>query len=106
VIAAGWGTLDFGGRPSEVLKHVFLNVVSSNSCTATQMCTLTPGRDTCQNDSGGPLFFVDSNGLIYNVGVISEGIACDSGFPGINTRITEYLTWIEQNTPNTIYCVR
>lgn len=48
VIAAGWGHLDFGGRPSEVLKHVFLNVVNNNRCSATQMCTLTPGRDTCQ----------------------------------------------------------
>jgi hypothetical protein len=106
VIAAGWGHDDFGGRPSTVLMHVFLNVVSSTRCTATQMCTFTPGRDTCQNDSGGPLFYQDTNGLLYSVGIISEGVGCNAGFPGINTRVTEYLDWIQQNTASTVYCVR
>ncbi|WP_300524811.1 serine protease [Alcanivorax sp.] len=58
------------------------------------------GEDSCQGDSGGPLF-VTNTALNDSpqVGVTSFGYACgDADLPGVYTRVSEYLDWIEQQT--------
>ncbi|XP_039436952.1 venom serine protease-like [Culex pipiens pallens] len=112
VEATGWGTVDFGAPTSSVLQKVSLNVISNESCrtkmagvTASQLCTFTAGKDTCQYDSGGPILYTNpNNGVVFHVGVISYGVACASSSPSVNTRITSYLTWIKANTPGIQYC--
>lgn len=52
---------------------------------------------TLQGDSGGPLIFVHKK-LFYLGGVVSYGIGCDSGIPGVYTKIAEYIDWINENT--------
>uniref|UniRef100_A0A182PP26 Peptidase S1 domain-containing protein n=1 Tax=Anopheles epiroticus TaxID=199890 RepID=A0A182PP26_9DIPT len=110
VEATGWGALDFGEPTSNVLRKVSLNVISQQSCQSSlpnvlssHICTFTKGRDTCQYDSGGPLFFT-SGGYVYLVGVINYGVSCASSKPSVNSRITSYLSWIQSVTRGVTYC--
>lgn len=100
---SGWGTLDFSGPKSNTLQSVNLTVISNTECRekvtnnpiySTQICTFAPGKDACQSDSGGPLMWVDSNRRLQLVGVISYGLGCATSIPGVNTRVTQYLSWI------------
>lgn len=62
--------------------------------TRTQLCAgkLAGGVDSCWADSGGPL--VNDRNVI--VGVVSTGIGCARpGLPGIYTRVTEYVDWMD-----------
>lgn len=95
-----------GGLRSNVLRHVGLTV-NDTLCAlnSTKLCTFTVRKDLCTYDSGGPIY-LSQNERLFNVGVISEGFACASNRPGINTRITAYLDWILARTRATIYCVR
>ncbi|XP_065076539.1 venom serine protease-like isoform X1 [Ochlerotatus camptorhynchus] len=113
VEACGWGDLDFGGPKSDVLNKVALNVISNQECssrlnstiTHQKMCTYTPTKDTCQSDSGGPLFYTEpENGLVYEVGIVSYGVACATANPSVNTRVTDFLDWIMANSPGAFYC--
>ncbi|XP_063897593.1 venom serine protease 34 isoform X1 [Helicoverpa armigera] len=110
VTILGWGTKFFGGPKSNVLLKADVDVISQSACrsqiqvTDRQMCTYTPGKDACQDDSGGPVLYTDpATGLLFNVGIISFGSSCASG-PGVNTRVTALLNWILSNTPEVSYC--
>ncbi|XP_053668335.1 venom serine protease-like [Anopheles marshallii] len=107
VSALGWGAIDFGSPQSDELLQTTLSVVTSSSCStklsrtilASQMCTFAAGNDTCQNDSGGPLYYTaPESQLVYEVGVVGFGVACASNFPSVNTRVTSYLDWIASTT--------
>ncbi len=60
------------------------------------------GKDTCQGDSGGGLYIMDQiNGKNKYVtsGVVSNGYGCAQvGWPGLYTRVSYYLDWIEKNS--------
>lgn len=85
---------------------VELDVVNSTVCTKTQTCTFTPGKDSCQFDSGGPLMHIADGITVYNWGIVSSGEGCAGNTPSANTLVTAYLDWIIENTPNTIYCAK
>ncbi|XP_073962448.1 venom serine protease-like isoform X2 [Choristoneura fumiferana] len=113
VTLLGWGTLCPGCPTSKTLQKVDVQVVSQSSCqsvvsslTSRQMCTYARGKDACQDDSGGPVLYTEpSTGTIFGVGAISYGNFCATeGQPGINTRVTALLTWIQNNTPGASYC--
>ena len=95
------------------MQKVALRVISNNQCSqsypnglsSSQICTYTPGRDACQMDSGGPLFLT-YNGATFLAGMISYGISCAQSQPGVNTRVSNYLGWIQQNTPGASYCTK
>merc|ERR1711971_756197 len=68
---------------------------------ATQICAGLGERDSCQGDSGGPMLSSElDNGRIWSViGITSFGVKCaDSRFPGVYTRVDQYLDWIESNS--------
>lgn len=54
LIPSGWGLTEFGGQKPNVPKKVHLNVINPNDCkkyyniTSKDMCTYTPGKDSCQ----------------------------------------------------------
>lgn len=80
VEALGWGTTEFGGPLSNRLQKVNLEVTNKSSCesaypnkiTSAQFCTFTPGKDTCNSDSGGPLMYTENAtgiSLLYQIGI-------------------------------------
>ncbi|CAH0405205.1 unnamed protein product [Chilo suppressalis] len=107
VWAAGWGTTSAGGQSSEQLRHVQIWTINQATCrnryasvgntiTDNMLCSGwldIGGRDQCQGDSGGPLYH---NRVV--VGVCSWGRGCAQAFfPGVNTRVARYISWILNN---------
>ncbi|KAL9888993.1 trypsin-1-like [Glossina fuscipes fuscipes] len=114
VIVLGYGQTSFAGIASEDLLKAILKVYPQSQCeqdyppdklsrnlrkgiTKNFICATDPEnlRDTCQGDSGGPLVKV-MLGRPYIVGVTSFGVGCASGMPGIYTRVSEYIPWMEK----------
>lgn len=104
--AVGWGATSFGAAPSPVLRTVTLDTLSNPACalrgvdglTPAQLCTWTPGRDTCVRDSGGPLLHRSPTGRPTLAALVSYGRGCATDTPAVNTRITAHLPWITHVT--------
>ncbi|XP_026486403.2 trypsin CFT-1-like [Vanessa tameamea] len=100
----GWGKTSFDGSASEQLRHVQVWTVNQNTCrniygsviTDNMLCAgylNVGGRDSCTQDSGGPLLH---NGIV--VGIVSFGNGCGDGrFPGVYARVSGYTNWIQSN---------
>ena len=69
---------------SSVIIDLFLLIFSS-------------GVDSCNGDSGGPLFLRDND--VYTLrGIVSFGSRrCGTGSPGVYTNVREYIPWIQRN---------
>ncbi|XP_066974847.1 proclotting enzyme-like [Macrobrachium rosenbergii] len=101
----GWGTLQYQGEESNVLMEVDVPVVEcqnysiiANDVTNNMICAYEQGRDACQGDSGGPLQ-IQLEGKYYLIGIVSFGHGCgDLNSPGVYTKVTNYIDWIESNT--------
>ncbi|KAJ6642022.1 Venom serine protease [Pseudolycoriella hygida] len=116
VTATGWGSTSFGGPSSDVLLKVNLDVLSNSNtkCTtsypsiaASQMCTYTADKDTCQFDSGGPLFYRGpTDAKLFLVALVSAGDGCGSTSPALNSRATSFVSWIESVIGTGVLCRR
>ncbi|XP_056637301.1 serine protease persephone-like [Diorhabda sublineata] len=125
-IASGWGLTDFASDSlSQDLLRVDLEFFSTEKCNNTyrnlirmqdtelplgiiediMVCagSRTDRKDTCQGDSGGPLQIIrkdtkDIKCMYDIVGVTSFGIGCGlaKNLPGVYTRVSYYIKWIEQ----------
>ncbi|WP_103535730.1 serine protease [Streptomyces sp. SM11] len=113
VTALGWGaTQTFDGPVSTVLQSVDLVMMANAECvnrgmenlTSGSICNYTPGKGTCTFDDGGPVIYDAGYPLL--VGIISYGEGCGSGSPDVNTRVSSYLQWILQKTPDATYQLR
>lgn len=109
--AVGWGLTAEDGITSSELRNVKLSIYEAETeCRSvrpdipkdwtTQICAgdLAGGKDTCQGDSGGPLYVKESeNSTSFRVfGLVSWGDGCaQPNSPGIYTRVSAYLEWIE-----------
>ena len=60
------------------------------------ICALERDIDTCQGDSGGPLI-VNENGKHTLYGITSFGIGCAIGKPGVYTKVSRYLRFIDHH---------
>ncbi|KZS06770.1 putative Trypsin-7 [Daphnia magna] len=93
------------GNISPFLLKANVTVLDNSVCTrqyntsfilTIMMCASAPGKDTYQNDSGGPLYV---NGI--QVGITSWGFGCaDPNFAGIYARVTTYVDWIAKTVAN------
>lgn len=109
----GWGKLKQGGVSADHLQELTIPIVKNDVCQSwyhemgksiflrpTQMCAGVPegGRDACQGDSGSPLLVMDRyNNRTTVIGIVSAGIGCAlPKLPGLYTRVTSYLDWIEE----------
>ncbi|XP_078718664.1 trypsin-like isoform X1 [Lampetra fluviatilis] len=104
-LASGWGTVGNGVMP-DALRAVYLDTTSRSYCNDAYSGTLTDnmfcaiyaagGRDACQGDSGGPLI---CNGTLN--GIVSWGYGCAyPNYPGVYTKVSNYITWIENTIAN------
>lgn len=107
-MSSGWGdTKGTGGEG--ILKQVTVPIVNLQKCngtdyldgdvTANMICAGydAGGHDTCQGDSGGP-FVCKLSGKWQLEGVVSWGYGCaDANSPGAYTRVSNYLSWLQQN---------
>jgi secreted trypsin-like serine protease/PKD repeat protein len=106
----GWGLTELGTLSSTLLEAA-VPIYTDASCAdqyaaigvalnaATMLCAGgREGRDACQGDSGGPLLTGDPAVL---VGVVSFGVGCADGFPGVYARVgAEPLNgWIRAQVP-------
>lgn len=107
----GWGSTRTGGSTSSVLRQAPINVVDVSTCNNAyrdvprinigddQVCAGRGTTDTCTGDSGGPMMVSDRTGSWSVVGITSFGVECArQDFPGVYTRVSEYLRWIRSNT--------
>lgn len=111
---AGWGTLEMSGRYSKILHQAQLQVITNAECQEMYknigeysqlndnvLCVRQSqgGADACQGDSGGPLMLPVYNGNgkfpYYQLGIISNGIGCGMGYPGVHTNVSSHVDWIQ-----------
>ncbi|CAG0893911.1 unnamed protein product [Darwinula stevensoni] len=117
-VVTGWGRVLESGQTSKTLQKVGVPIMSNDDCKTktsyeakeildSMMCAgyKEGGKDACQGDSGGPLHWKSPSGKQYLVGIVSWGRGCARrGLPGVYTRITKFLPWIYDNTPDGCYC--
>ncbi|KAH8359340.1 hypothetical protein KR093_006079, partial [Drosophila rubida] len=104
LVVSGWGRTLLA-RQSNIKQRIDLPVADQNYCKtkfatkkisviSSQLCVGGEYiRDSCDGDSGGPLMrYKDA---WYLEGVVSFGNRCGlEGWPGVYTRVTEYMDWI------------
>ncbi|KAF5271713.1 hypothetical protein FQA39_LY08036 [Lamprigera yunnana] len=109
---AGWGKTENRSESNVKLK-LDLPVVSNQKCSMvyrSESVTISDshlcagglkGRDACKGDSGGPLMNLHVTDYLnwYVIGIVSFGPGnCGlERWPGIYTRVTEYIPWIVDN---------
>jgi secreted trypsin-like serine protease len=112
VTVAGWGDTKQGAKPSPIMRKVTVKTIQTATCrnaynwiTQRQLCAGVEyygGKDSCQGDSGGSLWY-EQSGKIVQVGIVSSGRGCaQPDFPGIYTNVGYYSNWIEENMKNVI----
>ncbi|XP_070504114.1 brachyurin-like [Chironomus tepperi] len=105
----GFGSTADTNKASNELRFVTMPIISNQQCQMTfgnfiketNVCMSgNGGRSVCSGDSGGPLVAEISPGEIVQVGIVSFGHkhGCTLGHPGVFTRVTSYLKWIEGHT--------
>jgi len=105
---SGWGTLSSGGACCpQTLQYTTMNITTNAVCaaaytqypvTADMICATdnigSTQRDSCQCDSGGPLTTKETDGVFVLIGIVSWGIGCASGYPGVYSRVGEFVQWV------------
>ncbi|XP_078075459.1 granzyme K-like [Mustelus asterias] len=105
----GWGKTKLRlRRLPDNLKEVNVTIINRAKCNSENYYNNNPvittemlcagdskgGKDACQGDSGGPLICEDEL-----QGIVSFGIKCGLRYkPGIYTRVTQYIEWIQKIT--------
>jgi trypsin len=105
----GHGTMTNGKRNRpDFLMEVSIPTISHEDCDDrnsydgriidnAMICAGANGKDSCSGDSGGPLLMLGNNSSDdVQVGIVSFGRQCGlANFPGIYTRVSNYLAWIQ-----------
>lgn len=112
-LISGWGSTEFGGSASNVLRAGSVQVLGSptdaecgsyggNFDVTVELCAGLPDAsvDACQGDSGSPLV-ADIGGTKVLTGITSVGYECARvGYPGIYTRVPAFIPWMAEFVPS------
>lgn len=106
LFVSGWGNLFVPTQQTpqfpENLQGVSIPAWSTARCqqaygrsikivSQQHICAGEIGRDSCQGDSGGAVMH---NGV--QVGIVSFGNSCAERWPGVNSRVSNFLTFIKR----------
>ncbi|WEW60199.1 serine protease family protein [Emydomyces testavorans] len=105
VTVAGWGETKWEGNVSRHLLYATVAVTERPACkklfaeknvtiTDSMVCASARGKDSCNGDSGGPLY--DAAGTL--VGIVSFGVECADKYGGVYTRVGKFVDWIKENS--------
>ncbi|XP_022113521.2 serine protease 42 [Pieris rapae] len=110
----GWGRVGVEKTSSKVLLKASLRILTDEECIKsklsqhlkpTMMCAFSKGKDGCQGDSGGPLLVFEPDGHYVQAGVVSWGIGCaDSRYPGVYTKVSNYIDWVKRHSSSGETC--
>ncbi|XP_054088550.1 serine protease persephone isoform X2 [Zeugodacus cucurbitae] len=112
LVVTGWGQTEYKRysarllkanllyMPMQLCRNIYANIYDNRlnrGIVDTQLCAYSPDRDACAGDSGGPLHIVhDQSANNYRVmGIVSFGPKCGFPLPGVYTRVSKYLDFIE-----------
>ncbi|XP_028131445.2 serine protease Hayan-like isoform X2 [Diabrotica virgifera virgifera] len=115
LLVTGWGkttSVFYEDDRSIILQKARLVPVSVASCNNTystrylgtrtientQICAFGNLSDACWGDSGGPLQIREGKGafsIFSIVGIVSYGAGCGGKIPGVYTRVSQFVDWIE-----------
>ena len=109
-LVTGWGRLKSGGQLPNILQEVNVTTMTNQQCrrkkyshseiTDYMICAGDVGRDSCQGDSGGPLSVLGQDDRYSQIGIVSWGEGCAKpGYPGVYTRLTSLLDWVNEPQP-------
>ncbi|BFF99406.1 brachyurin-like [Drosophila madeirensis] len=104
-IASGWGlTSDSATAVTDILQFIEVPIMSNSGCklwyfgmiSDNHICIKTTGGTSiCSGDSGGPLVLADGRNTLIGATSFGLSVGCEVGWPGVFTRITSFLDWIE-----------
>ncbi|XP_021542654.2 LOW QUALITY PROTEIN: putative serine protease 42 [Neomonachus schauinslandi] len=106
----GWGRKEEYGETVTVLHEVDQDIMHNEMCNMMIQKAITTkksvvlegmlcgykeaGKDSCQEDSGGPLV-CELNETRVQVGIVSWGIGCGHrNYPGVYTEVSFYKDWV------------
>jgi len=103
-VIAGWGRTEPAGNLPQILQYGEVTVISTSKCTEIwgssriytgHICAVSSAISPCTGDDGSPLV---CNGKVAGVHSWGDG-QCTIANPNVNSRISYYRTWIEQQFP-------
>lgn len=113
-VSTGWGTNNFNNplKRMSILKAIDMSVVRADECQtllrktrlgnnfhlhSSYMCAGGEyNSDMCSGDGGAPLACL-IDGQYYLAGIVSWGIGCNNGNPGVYANVPALFEWIESN---------
>ncbi|XP_004690244.2 PREDICTED: chymotrypsinogen B-like [Condylura cristata] len=107
-VTTGWGKNDIQGKASNTLQQATLPLLSNAECMKSwgdnisdlMVCAGSNRVAFCEGDSGSPLV-CQKDGAWTLVGVVSWGNeTCSTSMPGVSTRVTKVMPWIEETVAN------
>ncbi|KAG3271481.1 transmembrane protease, serine 7 [Ictidomys tridecemlineatus] len=108
----GWGRRhEADSKGSPVLQQAEVELIDQTLCVSTygiitsrMLCAgvMSGKRDACKGDSGGPLSCRrQSDGKWILTGIVSWGHGCGrANFPGVYTRVSNFVPWIHKYVPS------
>ena len=96
-VVIGWGSQGpKSTAATRSLMRVDLTIQSPSYCaqffrpfySSSTLCAESPTQSPCNGDSGGPLLVTGSGGRLYVAGVVTFGIICRGGYPGVFSNVT------------------
>lgn len=115
-IATGWGRTQLLSDNSNVLREVKLRVITNSRCRKSDayepsmirknmLCAGNEDKNICLQDEGGPLAYLNSDGLYEQIGITSFGFECGAAEePSVFSRVNKFLRWIERKAVGATYC--